>query len=178
VVIEICAVVIVIVAIILGVLANRASRRRQIALISGRDPGAYVFTFSSNRWYQNALIELQRQKIIDPEMLGDDSRPLVQGPRWVSASLSGIRIMRGYDDESIAMFPWTRVGRITSEMHTGYRSTSAGVTINIHGASGDIGVVLYSPSADATSSGSLKQAQSVADELNRLRVAPPSVKLV
>jgi hypothetical protein len=177
-IIEIAVVVVVIVAIVPVVFANRASRRRQLAVISGRDPGAYVFTFSSNRWYQNALIELQRQKIIDPEMVGDDSRPLVHGPRWVSASSSGIRIMRGYDEESIAVFAWASVGRITSEMHSGYRSTTAAVTVNILGAGGDVSIVFYSPSADVTTGRSLKQAQAVADELNRIRFAPPSATLV
>jgi hypothetical protein len=155
-------------------------RRHQLERIRVMAPAEFVFTFASNGWFQAALLELQRQEVIDPKTLTDDSRPLTRGPRWVSASSGGLRIMRGYDDDPVVSLPWSMLGEITSQMQI-RRKRNAGadptVSVSVHGPDGDIRLVLYSPNSGASPFRTLRNARVVQVELLRLRDAAPSVPL-
>jgi hypothetical protein len=172
-------VLLVVLAIVLPVAA--LARRRQLARLALLAPDAYIFTFTSNSTYQGAILELQRQEIIDPTALGDDSRPLTRGPRWVSATPQGIRIMRGYDSDPVVELPWAMIGDISSErvIRRGTRSESSiAVAITVHGPGGDIPVILFSPAGEGFFTGPLKQARAVAARLHSIRTSPPAARPV
>jgi hypothetical protein len=171
-VVEIVIAIVLVAAAGFGVVLAGRIRRGQFARIAAIAPGQYTFIFTSNRFYQEAFLEMQRQKIIDPAVQSDDSSPVTRGPRWASASSSGLSIWRGYDAVPLVTLPWTKVGTITS----GYpirRGNSYGalpsVTVNLLGSGGALPLVL--PSADPGSSfgGSVKEERAVAGELNRIR---------
>jgi hypothetical protein len=157
-------------------------RRRQFRRLRTMAPGAYVFTFNSSGWYQSALLDLQKHEIIDSKALTDDSNPVTRGPRWASVTSDGIRIMHGYDEEPTVVLPWSRVSAVKEDSRTHgvgrYSSTAEGVSIGIHLDDRDIVLLLDAPNANANPWTSPKRSSLVIDELNRLRTAPPSAKLL
>jgi hypothetical protein len=157
-------------------------RRHQLVRLRALAEGAFVFTFNSSGWYQAALLDLQKHEIIDSRALTDDSNPVTRGPRWASGSSDGIRIMHGYDAEPTVELPWSRIGEIkeASRTHgTGrYSSTAEGVSIGVHLDDGDISLLLDTPNPFASPWANLRRPSTVTDELNRLRTAPPTAKLI
>jgi hypothetical protein len=159
-----------------------AVRRRQLRHLRTMARGAYVFTFNSSGWYQTALLDLQKHEIIESKALTDDSNPVTRGPRWASVTSEGIRIMHGYDEEPTVVLPWSLIGDVKegSRTHgTGrYSSTAEGVCIGIHLDDRDIVLLLDAPNPTANPWTSAKLLSPVIDELNWLRTAPPSAKLL
>ena len=89
--------------------------------------------------------------------------------------------MHGYDEEPTVVLPWSRIGDVKegSRTHgTGrYSSIAQGVSLGIHLDDGDIALLLDAPNPTANPWTSPKSSP-VVDELNRLRTAPPSARLL
>jgi hypothetical protein len=155
-----------------------ALRSRQLKRLRAREPGGYVFTFNSSGWYQAALLDLQKHEIIDSKALTDDSNPVARGPRWVSASADGIRIMHGFDVEPTVGLPWSLIGEVKRDTRRHgigrYSSIADGVSIGIHLDDAEIFLLLDSPNPLVNPGTGLKRTNSVIVELNRLRPPPPS----
>lgn len=163
--------VIIVVAAIAGARSRRSRQLQRISTIAGGD---YVFTFDSNGWYQTAVLELQRQKIIDPAIPSDNASPLTRGPRWVSASSLGITVWRGYDAMPVVTFPWSGVGAVFAALHRSPGSRNGpqpGLTVTVRATDGEVQLVLLSPSAALSLVTNLAQARAVARELKSIRAA-------
>jgi hypothetical protein len=161
-----------------------ALRRHQLMRLRALAEGEYVFTFNSSGWYQAALLDLQKHEIIDSRALTDDSNPVRRGPRWAAVSSDGIRIMHGYDPEPTVHLPWTRIGAIKEVSRTHgkgygqYSTTAEGVSIGVHLDDGDISLLLDTPNPFANPWANWRRPSTVTDELNRLRTAPPTAKMI
>jgi hypothetical protein len=171
--------VVIVVTLVYFIVAT-ASRRRLIRRLRPLAGDDYFFTFTSNGWYQAALLELQRQEVIDPKALTDDSNPITAGPRWMTASSTGLTIRRGYETEPIVVFPWAMVGEIAIESRTFRRNTRnqvTGLSLELHTTGGRVSPLLGSPNAGATVLTNRRQTGEIVDQITRLRPDPSTASL-
>src|SRR6185437_13298140 len=166
--------VLVIVAIAIGI--GTLVRRRQFTRLRALAPDSFLFTFSSNRLYQSALLELRESGVMDEKTRTDSEDPFAKGPRWIAASTSGLEIRRGWEPEPVLRLTWDRIGAIDLErfVSRGYNSSSsAAIGVGVKTAGKTIELVLASPDARVNSLSGMRQARDVADALNRLRAGKP-----
>ncbi len=161
--------------VILVLLALSRLSKHRLRRVQSLAPGQFVFLFQANLWFQNAVLKLRSDGVIDPETKTDSEAP-VSGPRWASASTEGLSLWRGYSATPFITLDWSKIDSVARSQNTlpttnaSGRTSSWGIAVSVRGPGRLIHLFLEQPLA-AKKSGfrSSVYVDSLVDELNRLR---------